>query len=155
MSTRHIGHLSLLMCRGVALALAFSVLFVPIHAANAQSENAPTGRLFSDPEYETPGGIDQAPDFPAVRHRFGWIDQGTLELARNSAGHQSPMEVSLNLFDDFDVSAVITNTDTTFSVGYSLSGHIPGNPPGTFELVVNGDTILGVVRTAGGVYRMV
>ena len=148
-------HLQSFMRLGFTLALACAVLYGPFLAANAESANTTVGRLFSDPEYETPGGFDQAPYFPAVRHRFGRIDQGTLELARDSAGHQSPIEVSLNLFDDFDVTAVITDTDTTFSGGYSLSAYIPGNPPGSFELVVNGDTVVGAVKTVEGAYRIV
>ena len=45
-------------------------------------------------------------------------------------------------------------TAPTFSGGYSVSGRLVGNSPGTLTIVVNGQTVAGAVRTLGGTYRI-
>ena len=62
--------------------------------------------------------------------------------------------LTLNLFDDTVVTGLIERTRPAFSGGYSLAGHIVGEPLGTFVLVVNGGTVAGTVRRAGETYRI-
>ena len=62
--------------------------------------------------------------------------------------------LTLNLFGDTVVTGLIERTRPAFSGGYSLAGHIVGEPLGTFVLVVNGATVAGTVRRAGETYRI-
>ena len=62
--------------------------------------------------------------------------------------------LTFNLFDDVTVTAIVERTASAFSGGYSLSGHIVGEPLGTLVLVVNGETVAGTVRLAGETYRI-
>lgn len=62
--------------------------------------------------------------------------------------------LTLNLFHDTVVTGVVEWTDPTFSGGYSLSGRLVEDPLGTMTLVVNGERVVGSVRTADGTYRI-
>ena len=62
--------------------------------------------------------------------------------------------LTLNLFDDTVVTGLVEWIDSTFSGGYSLSGRLVEDPLGTMTLVVNGDRVVGSVRTADGTYRI-
>ena len=62
--------------------------------------------------------------------------------------------LTFNLFDDVIVTGIVEQTAPTFSGGYSLAGHIVGEPLETITLVVNGETVAGTVRTLGGTYRI-
>ena len=66
-----------------------------------------------------------------------------------SAGDR-PM-LTLNLLTDLVFTAVVDHTALT-SVGYSLSGHLDGVPEGTMMLVVNGEIVVGRVRTPTATY---
>ena len=60
--------------------------------------------------------------------------------------------LTLNLFEDVVFTGIVERTAPTFSGGYSLSGRLVGEAPGTVTLVVNGETVAGTVRTLGGTY---
>ena len=94
-------------------------------------------------------------DETAKRRRVASIDFGALDRIRGAvAGGAEPAAVRLTLFDDVSVDSSIEQTAPTFSGGYSLSGHVVNGPPGSVTLVVNGDTVVGTVRTASGTYRL-
>ena len=92
-------------------------------------------------------------DEMAKRRRVASIDFGMLDRVRGAVVGGSAA-VRLNLFDDVSVDSFIEWTAPTFSGGYSLSGHIVGDPPGSVTLVINGETVVGTVRTISGTYRL-
>ena len=62
--------------------------------------------------------------------------------------------LTFNLFADTVVTARVEQTAPTFSGGYSIAGHIVGEPLGTMTLVVNGETVVGTVRLVGETYHI-
>ena len=62
--------------------------------------------------------------------------------------------LTLNLFNDVVVTGVVEWTAPTFSGGYSVAGHLLEEPLGTLTLVVNGETVVGTVRTLGETYQI-
>ena len=62
--------------------------------------------------------------------------------------------LTLNLFDDAVVTGRVEWTEPTFSGGYSVSGRLVDEPLGTMTLVVNGERVVGSVRTLDGTYRI-
>ena len=62
--------------------------------------------------------------------------------------------LTLNLFDDAVVTGLVEWTEPTFSGGYSVSGRLVDEPLGTMTLVVNGERVVGSVRTLDGTYRI-
>ena len=70
------------------------------------------------------------------------------------AAHAPDATLTLNLFQDIVFTGIVDSTAPTFSGGYSISGRLVGEPLGTLTLVVNGQTVVGTVRTLGGTYRI-
>ena len=62
--------------------------------------------------------------------------------------------LTLNLFRDVVFTGIVEWTAPTFSGGYSISGRLAGKALGTLTLVVNGETVAGMVRALGGTYRI-
>ena len=111
-------------------------------------------------------------DTTTLRHRMVTMDLARLQRARTAALSGSPVRTKavsqrsdgrdaasdatliLNLFEDVVVSGIVERTAPTFSGGYSVSGRLVGNSPGTLTIVVNGQTVAGAVRTLGGTYRI-
>ena len=113
-------------------------------------------------------------DATVVRRRLVRIDLQRLQRARAAASvHSRPRiqtkvvsprrgerdrvpaadeTLTLNLFEDVVFTGIVERTAPTFSGGYSLSGRLVGEAPGTVTLVVNGETVAGTVRTLGGTY---
>ena len=113
-------------------------------------------------------------DATVVRRRLVTIDLQRLQRARAAASVLSRPRVqtevvsprrgvrdrvpaadetlTLNLFEDVVFTGIVERTAPTFSGGYSLSGRLVGEEPGTVTLVVNGETVAGTVRTLGGTY---
>ena len=60
----------------------------------------------------------------------------------------------LNLVADLTVTGIVEWTAPTFSGGYSLSGRLSGEPPGSLTLVVNGERVVGTVMTPNRTYRI-
>ena len=113
-------------------------------------------------------------DATTLRRRVVTMDLGRLQRARAVALSRQPVRtkavspgsgdrdavptpsatLTLNLFEDVVVTGIVERTAPTFSGGYSISGRLGGNSPGTLTIVVNGETIAGAVRTPGGTYRI-
>ena len=95
-------------------------------------------------------------DGDVVRSRTVAVDLGMLMRVRRSVEESSgrPTALLMNLFDDTGFEAIIESTAPTFSGGYSLSGRVAGDPLGRVNLVVNGKTVAGSVRTRSGVYSV-
>lgn len=130
-----------------------AVLLVAAHAAEAQS---PGEGLFSPAEPSAPRAVATArPDDITIRQREVTIDFDMLALARASVSEptRSPAKLTLNLFDDAVLTAIVDRTAPTSS-GYSLSGRIEGMELGTMTLVVNGSVVAGSVRTPVGTFQI-
>ena len=86
-----------------------------------------------DPRLTTPSQAKSTPfDEMAKRRRVASIDFGMLDRVRGAvAGGSESAAVRLNLFDDVSVDGFIERTAPTFSGGYSLSGHIVDDLPGS------------------------
>ena len=82
-------------------------------------------------------------DFDSLK-RFGAVAQGTAD---------APARLTLNLFDDTVLTAIVERTVPTSS-GYSLWGRIEGADNGSMTLVVNGTVVVGSVDTVSGTYRI-
>lgn len=134
----------------VAAIVALSAAAAP---AGAQTLS---GGLFSPAE---PSALCSAaatpPSGSTIRRREVTIDFDLLENARASASERNgtPARLTLNLFDDTVLTAIVDRTAPT-STGYSLSGRIEGVEHGTMTLVLNGVVVAGSVRTPSGTYRI-
>ncbi|MCY4602491.1 MAG: M12 family metallo-peptidase [Acidobacteria bacterium] len=81
------------------------------------------------------------------------IDQDVLLDAFVAATAGDRPVLTLNLLDNIIYAAIVDQTALT-SAGYSLSGHLDGVPEGSMTLVVNGDIVVGTVRTATATYAI-
>ena len=102
------------------------------------------GKLFTT-------ATSEAPAAGALRERRVQIDYEALDTARLRIGASSDRAavLQLNLFDDVALSAAVSRTGPT-SAGYWLSGRVKGEPLSSLMLVVNGDTVAGVVQSSAG-----
>ena len=134
--------------RLVAALLLFSLLSVLLAAQGPATD----GDLFVAVG-AAPGGAVAAPD--VMRERLVQVDRDLLMAARVNAGRPSTGAglFRLNLFEDVVLGALIDDTGPT-SAGYWLAGRISGSSPGEWTLVVNGDVIVGTVRTMGVLYKI-
>ena len=113
-----------------------------------------SGLFVAEAPWPAPAGPESELNAATVlRQRLARIDHEILTAARLSVGNAvaQPAVVRLNLFDDVVLDAVVHNTGPT-SVGYWLSGHIEGSPPGSLILVMNDETVAGTVLAPGGSY---
>ena len=141
---------------GLAAMLAV-VMAAAVGVAAAQPQRA---GLFSSETPAEPAVLRSfaiAPlDDITIRRREATIDFEMLATARVWADEPTGAPASrltLNLFDDTVLTAVIERTAPTSS-GYSLSGRIEGEEHGTMTLVLNGTVVAGSVRTPSGTYRI-
>ena len=74
------------------------------------------------------------------------VDVPRLAWVRTEVQAGRPAEVLLNLFEDLAFLAVVEAVQST-PRGYSLTGRLADIPFGTVGLVVNGDVVVGTVRT--------
>jgi hypothetical protein len=140
----------------LSAALAVS-LFAAASAVSGQS-----GGLFSPAGPERAGAAVSAAaaavDETALRHRLVTIDFGMLERVRAAAARPNPAPgpgpLTLNLFDGASHELIVDMAEPTFSGGYSVSGRIAGDPPGSATLVVNGPAVAGSVRTTTGTWTI-
>ena len=94
-----------------------------------------------------------------IRRRFVRVDADRLAVARDAAaapirGPDGEPALTLNLFDDIVVSAVVARTGPTASrTGYVLSGRVAVGF-GTMTLLVYEDGVVGIVRTPTATYRI-
>lgn len=126
-------------------------------AASAASGQAPGLFTEVEPESVPRFAVTAAASTAAitVRQRLVTIDFAMLDRVRDRAGVPgAPATLQLNLFRDQTWEAVVTNTEPTFSGGYSLTGRIGERAFGGMVLVVNGAAVAGTVRTPRGTFRI-
>lgn len=152
-----------------AYLLVFALGWTSVGEARAQPE-----ALFESVDERSSGVRDLAtPHAGMVRSRLVTMDLGRVERARAAAAERTTLRleapqadgrapeplraatVPLNLFEDTFVKAVVERTGPTFSGGYSVSGSVSGDPLGSVTLVVNGDTVVGTVRSGGRSFEVV
>ena len=94
-----------------------------------------------------------APD--VMRERLVQVDRDLLMAARVNAGRPSTGAglLRLNLFEDVVLGALIDETGPT-SAGYWAGGAHQRVVAWRVTLVVNGDVIVGTVRTMGVLYKI-
>ena len=158
----------------VAAVPVIGLMWIGLPAVQAQSSG-----LFST-NYRAPAQLDlprpASLDATTLRRRVVTMDLGQLQRAQAAAAplDRSPVDsnavsprsddrdavpasdatLTLNLFEDVVLTAIVERTAPTFSGGYSISGRLEGEPLGTLAFVVNGETVAGSVRTLGGTYRI-
>ena len=124
-------------------------LFSDALPSNPSSSTPPTVASAATPPESGPDDVFSA----RQRSRTVRIALDLLAAARAEVELGAATRLSLNLFDDEALSAIVERTAPTQS-GYSLSGRIEGVPFGTFALVVNGDVVAGSVHTPGARYSI-
>ena len=91
-----------------------------------------------------------------LRTRVVTVDLDTLARIHESAVREleGSQTLVLNLFEDTSFTGTVERTAPTFSGGYSLSGGLVEEALGAMTLVVNGELVVGTVRTLDGNYRI-
>ena len=114
--------------------------------------------LFFDIEDEPPPG----PEVETLASRFAGIDFGQLDPSPGSVSSPlgvddfrrlAPRTVTLNLFEDASFTGRIEHVEPTAS-GYAFWGGLDGVELGTMTMVVNGDIVVGAVRTPQAIYTI-
>ena len=118
----------------------------------------------------------ESPDETTLRSRVVTVDLGQLRRAQAAVAQPSGQfrqagdaswpasttesvpapdtTLTLNLFNDTVVTAIVERTAPTFSGGYAVSGRLVEEPLGTLTMVVNGARVVGTIRTPAGTYRI-
>ena len=96
-------------------------------------------------EARQPGPRSESP----IRSRAVRVDLGRLNRIRDLAASGDAAPLTLNLFNDVELEAVIERTATT-RFGYSLSGRIKGQTHGSVTFVVSDDIVAGAVFSPQG-----
>ena len=89
-----------------------------------------------------------------LRSRSVAVDADQLARTRTAVAEARPAVLRLNLFPDVGLNAVIERTAETRS-GYSLSGHIQGQPHSAVTFVADGQSLAGAVHAKQGTYAIV
>ena len=130
----------------------------PSDASDVGDEEEKGKGLFFDVEGEPPPN----PGVKSLASRFVDIDFGQLDPSLTSISRPlgtgeirqlAPRTVTLNLFEDASFTARIEYVEPTAS-GYVLWGGLDGVELGTMTMVVNGDIVVGTVRTPLAVYTI-
>ena len=100
------------------------------------------------------GQLQRAAQGAAAARQAGDLTDAAPRTGRHSLVPEPGATLTLNLFDDTVVTGLVDWSEPTFSGGYSVAGALIGEPPGTMTLVVNGERVVGTVRTPGGTYRI-
>ncbi len=133
-----------------------TLLIASPRIGHSAENEAQSGDLFSPVKSsEFRSAAMTRPNDITIRSREVTINFGMLESSRATASQptDTPSRLTLNLFDDAVLTAIVERTAPT-SAGYSLSGRIEGLELGTVTLVVNGTVVAGSVRTLAGTYRI-
>ena len=141
---------------GVRFALLLaSVWFAASETLGAQAQS---DRLFSSAgEVRSEVGAGPAaPEDDPLRSRSARLDVSALSRARDAAvaGRSDSAMLTLNLFDDAVLRAVVERVERLSSDGVLISGRVVGEPFGSLHLVVRGGLVTGSVRTLGASYRI-
>ena len=99
------------------------------------------------------GALTTGVGVAALRQRAARVDGARLAAARAVVERDGASRLTLNLFDDVPLVAVVDRIAAT-SAGYSLSGRIAGEVSSSVALVVNGDVIVGEVSTLTDTYTL-
>ena len=157
--------------RSKAPAIAVLVLLasLPSSAQGQQGGATPAAGLFSDIETavarpDPPSSdLTRVPGITTIRSRPVQIDVGQLAAANAagardlaSTGTSPSVTLTLNLFDDVVLGAVVERSSVTAAApGYVVSGRLDGVPGGTWKLLVFGnDVVTGTVRTPTTFYSI-
>ena len=112
--------------------------------------------------FEIEGDPPPSPDVETLASRFAGIDFGQLDPSFESISRSMGIDeaetltrqtISLNLFEDATFTGKIEHVEPTAS-GYAFWGGLDGVELGTMTMVVNGDIVVGTVRTPGGVFTI-
>ena len=112
--------------------------------------------------FEIEGDPPPSPDVETLASRFAGIDFGQLDpslesvsrpLGIDEVSRLAPRTVALNLFEDATFTGKIAHVEPTAS-GYAFWGGLDGVELGTMTMVVNGDIVVGTVRTPDAVYTI-
>ena len=146
--------------RGLALLTLLGVLAAGDAAAQNSTlfetvEPSPAGSA-GDEDGQLPRTTAQVPSRggDTVRHRQASIDFDGLDTLRSALETGEPATLTLNLFDDVGFRAVDLRLAPTSSRGYSLAAKLEGVRFGTATIVVNGDVVVGSVRTPLATYTI-
>ena len=136
--------------------------------APAQSQPRGVGGLFSGADPALRGdsfpdaGIIRVPGITTLRSRavdidFGQLAEARVAVARAAAptGSVDAVDLTLNLFDDVVLPAVVERSTATASgSGYVVSGRLDGVDQGTWRLFVYDGPVTGTVRTPTATFRI-
>ena len=130
-----------------------SGLLVGLAMCAPQGVVAQNGALFveADSTMQAMGRDDR--DARSIRYRMVTVDASRLSEVRGDVERTGESTLTLNLFDDVVLSAVVDQTAQT-STGYSLAGWIQGAALGSLTLVVNLAAIAGTVRIPEATYTI-
>ena len=112
--------------------------------------------------FEIEGGPSPSPGVETLVSRFAGIDFGQLApslgsvsspLGIDQVSRLTPQTVTLNLFEDATFTGRIEHVEPTAS-GYAFWGGLDGVELGTMTMVVNGDIVVGAVRTPQTIYTI-
>ena len=154
----------------MALALALLASMPTTGQSQPVDTTSRPGGLFDDvvdpalTRRALPGAdIPGIPGITTLRSRLVAIDFGRLAEARLAGGHidtptgtAPPLTLTLNLFEDVVLPAVVERTAITASgTGYVVSGRLDGLEWGTWKLFVYNDQVVtGTVRTPSGSFNV-
>ncbi len=125
---------------------------------DADDDEAQADGLFSEVEGDPP----PSPDVETLASRLAGIDFGQLDQVTNppiepkdpvTGKPTTPQTLVLNLFDDVVFTGIVEHVEPTAS-GHALWGSLQGVELGAMTLVVNGNIVVGTVRTLGAVYTI-
>ena len=131
---------------------------VPTALSDLNSAEAQPSRLFVEVE----GEPSPSTEVEALASRLVGIDFGKLArviespvgLKDTASGKpQAPQRLVLNLFDGVVLTGIVEHVESTAS-GHALWGRIEDVELGTMTLVVNGNVVVGTVRTPNAVYTI-
>lgn len=117
--------------------------FAPVDQAVPQSGSTVGVTLRSRAATIDLGQLQRAQGVAAARQaaRFAGASRPTAD--GGGFAPEAGATLTLNLFDD-----------AVFTGGYSVSGELLGEPLGTMTLVVDGERVVGTVRSLGGTYHI-
>ena len=155
---RHHGynHSIILLATTLATALLFTVLS-PLGSAVAQTGETKAEGIFSQIETDTLPSVG----IETLSSRLVKIDFEQLYRVTKPRGiphpatpkTSAPLTLALNLFDDVAFTSIVEHVEPT-SAGHALWGSLEGVERGTMTLIVNGDVVVGTVRTPQAVYTI-
>ena len=125
---------------------------------DADDDEAQAGGLFSEVQGDQPLNADvETIASRLVGIDFGQLDQVTdpsIEPKDPASGKPTtPQTLVLNLFDDVVFTGIVEHVEPTAS-GHAFWGSLKGVELGTMSLVVNGEIVVGTVRTPSEVYTI-